>query len=149
MELNTLQAALRLVGSTPGYIEVGMALAQLLSDKRIRFDPNLEDRAQTALTGIITLGPEATESSPLSLAQTLVHEHFHTQQNPLMKTVSFWSGVATKSNVMKRYEEPAYRAAYDVLEAVKQAHPALAEEAEAEQMAVRQVFAEGFDGDLV
>ena len=149
MVLDTLQAALRLVGSTPGYVEVGMALAQLSSDNRLRFDPNLEDRAQTALTGVMTIGPEAAESSPLSLAQTLVHEHFHLGQNPLLKTVSFWSGVATKTNVMKRYEEPAYRAAYDFLEAVKQAHPNLAVEAEDEQAAIRQVFAEGFDGDLV
>ena len=148
MVQNTLQAALRLVGSTPGYVEVGVALAQLSCDNRIRFDPNLPDRAQTALTGVITLGPEAAESSPLSLAQTLVHEHFHLKQNPLMKTVSFWSGVATKTNVMKRYEEPAYQAACDFLEAVKKAHPLLAAEAEDEQAAIRQVFAEGFDGDL-
>lgn len=66
-----------------------------------------------------------------------------------MRTVSCWSGVATKTNVIKRYEEPAYRAAYDFLEAVQQANPNLAAEAEDERAAIRQVFTEGFDGDLV
>ena len=74
-----------------------------------------------------------------------MHEHFHLRrQNPLLKTLSFWSGVASRTHVMKRYEQPAYQAAHDFLEAVKQAHPTLAAEAEAEQVAIRGVFAINF-----
>lgn len=143
-----LPEALRLIQSTPGYAEIGVRLAQMSSEGRLRVDPELEDRAQTGLTGIITLGLEAAEASPLSLAQTLVHEHYHLRQNPLLKTSSFWGGVLTHTPVMRRYEQPAYQAALDFLEAVKTAHPLLAREAEAEQTAVRQVFTIGFGGTL-
>ncbi len=143
-----LQQAIRLIQSTPGYAETGVALAQMASENRIRVNANLEDRAQAGLLGPITLGPEAVESSALSLAQTLVHEHFHLQQNPLLKTVSFWSGVLAKSPVMKRYEQPAYQAGIDFLEAVKAKHPHLADEAENEQDEIRQVFQIGFGGIL-
>lgn len=142
------QQAIRLIRSTPGYAETGVALAQMASENHIHLDPEMEDRAQAGLLGTITLGPEAVESSTLSLAQTLVHEYFHLRQNPLLKTVSFWSGVLSHTPVMKRYEQPAYQAAIDFLEAVKRKHPHLAEEAESEQSAIRQVFQIGFGGDL-
>lgn len=137
-----------MIRSTPGYAKMGVELAQMASENRIRFDPNLEDRAQAGLLGTITLGPEAVESSPLSLAQTLVHEHFHLRQNPLLKTVSFWSGVASRTPVMRRYEQPAYQAAISFLEAIKKARPDLASESDAEQSAIRQVFTIGFGGAL-
>jgi hypothetical protein len=49
---------------------------------------------------------------------------------------------------MRRYEQPAYQAAIDFLETVRWAHPHLAQEAEAERDAVRQVFATGFGATL-
>ena len=142
------QEALHIIRTTPRYAPVAVKLAQMASDNRIHINPHLEDRAHAGLLGTITLGPEAVESSALSLAQTLVHEHFHLRQHPLLKTVSFWSGVATRTPVMKRYEQPAYQAAMDFLEATKRAHPPLASEAEVEQNAIRQVFAAGFGGTL-
>jgi hypothetical protein len=48
-----------------------------------------------------------------------VHEANHLRQNPLLKTVSFWGGVVTRTPGMRRYEQPAYQAAVDFLEAVK------------------------------
>ena len=144
-----LAGALRIIGTTPGYEDVARDLTELYGSDRIRFDAALEDRAHAGLLGAITLGPEATESGPLSLAQTLVHEHFHLrQQNPLQKTASFWQGVASRTEPMQRYERPAYRAAFDFLEAAKSAHPTLADEAAYEQDAIRQVFESSFGGTL-
>lgn len=140
----TFPEALHLIQTTPGYTEIGVRLAQLASEGRIRLDMELEDRAQAGLLGTITLGPEAAEASPLSLAQTLVHEDHHLRQNPLLKTASFWSGILTRTPVMRRYEQPAYQVAIDFLEAAKQAHPHLADAAQREQNAVRQVFAADF-----
>jgi hypothetical protein len=146
--MNSLDEALHLIGATPGYEALAQQLAQLRADGKIRFDENLEDRAQAGLWGTITLGPEAIESSALSLAQTLVHEAWHLRQNPFLKTVSFWSGVFTRTHPMRRYEAPAYRAAWQFLEAVKMAHPPLAIEAQAEQIAIRQVYESTFGGAL-
>ena len=143
-----LPEALHLIRSTPGYTEVGVHLAQLASRGRIKVDLDLPDRARAGLLGTITLGPEAAESSVVSLAQTLVHEHYHGCQNPFLKTVSFWSGIVTRTPVMRRYEQPAYQAAVDFLEAVKQGHPHLTQEAVWEQEAVRQVFAADFGAAL-
>ena len=143
-----LSEALRLIQATPGYEETGVRLAQLASEGRIRLDRELQDRAQAGLLGTITLGPEAATAGALSLAQTLVHEQYHLRQNPLLKTASFWTGVMTRTPVMRRYEQPAYQAAVDFLEAVKRAHPHLAGEANAEQAAVRQVFAQDFGATL-
>lgn len=143
-ESQNIQQALRLIQSTPGYVEMGVRLAQLASEGHIRVDMNLPDRAQTSLRGIITLGAEAAQSSALSLAQTLVHEYHHLHQNPLLKTASFWAGFLTRTPVMRRYEQPAYQAAIDFLEAVKTAHPRLSDEVQAEQNAIRQVFAADF-----
>jgi hypothetical protein len=145
MKPATLADAIRLIRATPGYHDIGVDLAQLDWAGRIQVDMNLEDRAQTTLRGIILLGPEAAGASPLSLAQTLAHEHFHLRhQHPLLKTVSFWSGVLTRTPVMRRYEQPAYQAAIDFLEAAKETHSHLAEEAAAEQAEVRQVFLTDF-----
>jgi hypothetical protein len=142
-----LHEAIRLIRTTPGYTEVAVDLAQLASENRIRVHPTLEDRAHAGLLGTITLGPEAAQASPLSLAQTLVHEHYHLRrQHPLLKTVSFWTGVLSHTPVMRRYERPAYQAAFDFLEAAKKVHPQLTGEAEAEQAAIRQVF-ETFFGE--
>jgi hypothetical protein len=149
MPLNILHEAIRLIRTTPGYMEVGIELAQLTSEDRIRVHPTLEDRAHAGLLGTITLGLEAAQATPLSLAQTLVHEHYHLHQNPLQKTVSFWSGVLSHTPVMRRYERPAYEAAFAFLEAVKQAHPHLAAEAQAEQAAICQVFETAFGETLV
>ena len=144
-----LPEALRIIQATPGYTQLGVDLAQLASEGRIRVNPDLPDRAHAGLLGTITLGPEAAEASPLSLAQTLVHEHFHLRrQNPFLKTISFWVGVLTRTPPMRRYEQPAYQAASDFLEAVKVAHPHLAREASTEQSAIRQVFSTDFSGTL-
>lgn len=143
-----LPEALRLIQTTPGYAEAGVRLAQHASQGRIHVDLSLPDRAQAGLLGTITLGPEAVDSSPLSLAQTLVHEHYHLHQNPLLKTASFWTGVVTRTPVMRRYEQPAYQAAIDFLEAVKRAHPLLAGEATEEQDAIRAAFAADFGATL-
>lgn len=56
--------------------------------------------------------------------------------------------MVSRTPVMRRYEQPAYQAALDFLQAVKGAHPHLAEEAAGEQAAVRQVFEIGFGGTL-
>jgi hypothetical protein len=142
------QEALRLISDTPGYEAIGAELIQLAARGRIRIDAALPDRAQAGLLGTITLGPEALEGSPLSLAQTLVHEQYHLHQNPFLKTVSFWGGIFSRTPVMKRYEQPAYQAAIDFLEAVGKAHLPLAREAQSEQDAIRQVFSSGYGGRL-
>lgn len=144
-----LERAIEVVAATPGYAPTAQALRRLMAHGRIRFHAGLEDRAQAGLTKIIILGPEAMESHPVSLAQTLVHELFHLHQNPFLKTVSFWSGVATRTPVMRRYEQPAYRAAYDFLQAVKRSQPHLAAIAQREQDAIQQAFAEDYGGRLV
>ena len=50
---------------------------------------------------------------------------------------------------MRRYEQPAYRAAYDFLEAVKSSQPHLAAIAQSEQDAIQQAFTEDYGGRLV
>ncbi|MBC8137932.1 MAG: hypothetical protein H8F28_18795 [Fibrella sp.] len=134
--------AIALIRSVPGYEAESQTLAQLLSDGKIRYVPTLEDRAHAGLLGTITLGPEpfAPGSTILGLAETLIHERHHLTQNPLEKTVSFWTGVATKSDVMARYEKPAYQAAATFLERFRQAFPALAAESDAELFAVRSSY---------
>ncbi len=144
MTRDAITAAIDLICATPNYGAIGWRLAQLTAKNRLRVDLNLEARAETSLRGIITLGPEAIASNPVSLAQTLVHEAYHVCQNPFLKTVSFWSGVATRTPIMRRYEQPAYQAALDFLSALQQVRPDLAAEVEAEQNAVRCVFANDF-----
>lgn len=142
--LDQIVEALRIIHATPGYADIGHQLSSLHSRGRIRVDSTLEDRAQASLFGRIILGPEVFESNAVSIAQTLVHECFHLRQNPFLKTVSFWCGIATRSALMKRYEQPAYCAALEFLEAVKETQQSLAHDAEREQIAVRQVFASCF-----
>lgn len=146
---SAIEEALDIIAATPGYRSVAGKLRRLAARGRIYFHAGLEDRARAGLAKTITLGPEAMESHPLSLAQTLVHEHYHLHQNPFLKTVSFWSGVATRTPVMRRYERPAYRAADEFLEAVKKSQPSLAAIARAEQEAIRRVFAQSYGGDLM
>lgn len=137
-----VEAALELIRSTPGYETVAADLQSLHARGRVHYVPTLPDRAHAGLLGAITLGPEAVTGSALSLAETLVHEHFHLKrQSHLAKTVSFWAGIATRTPVMARYERPAYQAALDFLAAVARARPDLAGEAEAEAGAVGATFA--------
>jgi hypothetical protein len=116
---------------------------------KLQFIPTLEDRGQATLGGRILIGPEAIYSSPLSLAETLVHEQWHLRrQPPLEKTASFWIGIATGKPVMRRYETPAYQAALRFLAAVEMAIPELAAEARSEQEAVRESFAANYTGTI-
>jgi hypothetical protein len=147
-DLPNFQRALQLIAATSGYEMMARELNQLTQMRRILVDETLADRAQTSLLKTITLGPEAIASSPLSLAQTLVHEQFHLHQNPLLKTVSFWSGTLTRTPVMARYERPAYRAAWKFLESAARAHPHLTSEARGEQNAIQLVFENDFGGAL-
>lgn len=133
-------AAINLIAATPGFAGVAVNLNARLEAGRIRFLPNLSDRGQATLTGAILLGPEAMYASPLGLAETLVHEHHHLHQFPLLKSLSFWSGVVTATPVMRRYERPAYEASLRFLQAVIEAFPALAVEAREETYAISRVF---------
>ena len=133
--------AVRLIAATPGYADVARDLERLAVRGGIRFAPALVDRAHAGLLGTITLGPEALEGSVLSLAQTLVHEHYHLRrQTPFHKTVSFWRGVFTGRPVMQAYERPAYQAALDFLDAVAHALPDYADEAHMERAEVTAAF---------
>ena len=144
-----LNAALALIASTPGYEVVAADLSRLHDRGRIRFAPDLADRAHAGLLGALTLGPEAfDDNSALGLAETLVHEHHHLfRQPPLLKTVSFWAGVATRTPTMARYERPAYDAALGFLAAVARAYPDLADEAAREASAVEATFAANYGSD--
>ena len=128
--------AIALIGRVPGYERV----AQNLVRRTIRYIPTLEDRGQATLTGVILIGPEALLGSLVGLAETLVHEEFHTRQSHLLKTHSFWSGVFTRTPVMARYERPAYQAALDFLAALGGAFPEYAAEARAEYDMVQVSF---------
>jgi hypothetical protein len=131
-----LAEAIALIASVPGYEPI----AQNLTRRTVRYEPTLEDRGQATLTGAVLIGPEALLGGVVGLAETLVHEEYHTRQNHLLKTHSFWSGVFTKTPVMARYERPAYQAAADFLEALARAQPAHADEARAEAELVRASY---------
>ncbi|MBC8142648.1 MAG: hypothetical protein H7Y38_14550 [Armatimonadetes bacterium] len=137
-----IEEAIMLVRRTPGYSGIAQELAQLLADGNICYHAGLEDRAHAGLLGTITLGAEpfAPEGTVLGLAETLVHERFHLHQNPLLKTASFWTGIVTRADPMIAYERPAYQAAAQFLEVYRAAHPAGADEADAELVAVRDTF---------
>lgn len=143
-----LQTALRLIAATPGYAPLAQTLAQLAADGKIHHDPNLPDRAVTHLSGSITLGNEALQSPTLGLAETLVHEAYHRTQNPFAKTASYWAGIATRTNPMLRYEQPAYQAAIDFLQAVARTMPAEAAFAHQEIAEVQDSFAQNYGGTL-
>lgn len=125
--------AIALIAKVPGYASVAEELARC----KIRYIPTLLDRGQATLAGTILLGPEAWEAGPVGLAETLVHEHYHTRQNPFAKTPSFWMGVFTRTPVMARYERPAYQAATTFLERLAETLPEHTREAEDEAEAVR------------
>lgn len=128
--------AVTLIAQVPGYTPV----AQDLATRPIYFVPTLKDRGEARLNGSILIGPEALEGSLVGLAETLVHEQFHTQQSPFAKTPSFWLGVFTRTPLMARYERPAYRAALRFLEQVALALPEHAADALREAEAVRLAY---------
>ena len=140
-----VRAAIALIACVPGYEADAQALARLLETERIRYVPVLADRAHAGLTGIITLGPEpfAQGATLAGLAETLVHEAYHGRQNPLLKSVSFWAGVFTRTDTMLRYERPAYEYALRFLTRLAEVVPERADEAGEESEAVRA----GFGGD--
>jgi hypothetical protein len=135
--------AIALVSEVPGYEEEAHLLRMWQMSGRLRFDPGLKDRATTNWRKTITLGPEllpATNPSVLGIAATLVHELFHVRQNNFGKTVSVWLGVFTRTDMMLRYERPAYRAATDFLDAVAASMPERAAEAAEEKVATQEAF---------
>jgi hypothetical protein len=139
-QVSRVRQAVELVARTPGYESEASELADLLRRGRLRYAPELEDRALVTLTGVIKLGPEALDGSLVGLAETLVHERYHLHQPHLHKTASFWAGVATRTPVMRRYERPAYLAGLRFLQAVERAFPHLAETARGEQEDVAATF---------
>ena len=145
-ELRTIGAAIDLIRSVPGY----QAVADDLRRAHVRFDPHLPDRARVSLRGVITLGPEPfagpSEAILVSIAGTLVHEHWHTRQNPFEKTWSFWAGVLTRTHPMRRYEARAYRRQAIFLRALAAAHPASWAYARHEQEAALASFASLYGG---
>ena len=150
--MNDWQAAVReaidLIGRVAGYEGVALRLTALRDRGKIRFAADMEDRGRASLTGIITLGTEAFAGSLLGLAETLAHEEFHCQQNPFLKTASFWAGVATRTPTMRRYERPAYLAALRFLESAESSLPKWAEEAKRERREVRAAFARHYGATL-
>jgi hypothetical protein len=144
-----LRAAISLVSATPGYDTVGKDLSNLYDRGKLEFVPTLEDRGQATLGGRLLIGPEAVYDGLVSLAETLVHEHWHLRhQLPLEKTASFWAGFVTGKHVMRRYEMPAYKAALQFLAAVEATFPHFAEEARAEQNSIHASFAQFYGGPL-
>lgn len=133
--------ALTLIADTPGY----QPAARRLRRATIVLSPSLPDRAQTSLLGHITLGAEpfggSADAARVSLAGTLVHEHFHLTQHPLQKTLSFWLGVWTRRHPMLRYEAPAYAAQIEFLRQVSRTHPLLEPAARHEREQVQSAFA--------
>ncbi len=145
-----VRAALELMNRVPGYEPVAADVERRLASGRVRFDRGMEDRGVAGLSGRIYLGREALYSSPLSLAETLVHEHYHLRhQFPLEKTASFWSGVFTGTPVMRRFERPAYRASADFLRAAAAALPEWAEAARHEAAAVAATYAAEYGESLI
>jgi hypothetical protein len=136
--------AITLIESVPGYT----ATAADLRRRPIRFDPRLPDRARAGLLGGISLGPEPFAGSPdavrVGLTGTLVHEHFHTRQNPLRKSWSFWIGILTRTHPMRRYEEPAYRCQAAFLQALADHRPRLRPIALRERVAALASFAAAY-----
>ena len=130
-----ISEAVDLVDSVPGYRIIAGHLRRL----RVDYLPSLPDRAHTTMRSQIIVGPDAlleSDKSLVSLAATLVHEEFHTRQNPFLKTASFWTGVVTRSHVMARYEWPAYRAQTSFLRALAHVRPDLSAAIEQEITAI-------------
>jgi hypothetical protein len=138
--------AIQLIARTPGHDDVAADLTRRFEAGRIRFKPSMIDRGEATLSGNILLGPEAIEGSMLGLAETLVHEHYHLHQPPILKSVSLWMGVFTRTPLMRRYERPAYEAALRFLVTVARTYPELAEEAEQEADAIGINFSSEYGG---
>lgn len=134
-----LLAAITLVSETPGYSHIAADLHQRWNSGKLRIEP-ITDRGTTSFNGIIYIGPETLGDGLVATAATLVHEHFHTTQFPLTKTVSFWSGVFTSTPVWQRLERPAYRAAVAFLEALSQSRPDLTRDCQHEIAATHASF---------
>ncbi len=141
MTRQAVNESLDLIAAVPGYART----AQCLRRTPLRLNPALSDRAQTSLWHVITLGLEpfggSGDAARVSLAGTLVHEHFHLRQHPLEKTASFWLGLARRHPPMRRFEAPAYAAQRDFLRALARSHPALEAAALAEVAHVQAAFA--------
>lgn len=137
---DAIQMAVCLIAAVPGYAGVAGDLRR----GRVLFAPGLLDRGQASLRGTIRIGPEALagagDAMLVSLAGTLVHEHWHTRQNALLKTVSFWRGVWSRTPPMRRYEWPAYAQQRAFLGALAASHPTLASLAARERDAVLASF---------
>ncbi|WP_125206262.1 hypothetical protein [Capsulimonas corticalis] len=122
-----------------------------LMRRRLRFDAGLADRAHTTLLRAIVFGPEPfqgnRETALVSLAGTLVHEHWHTRQNPFGKTWSFWAGMVTRTHPMQRYERPAYERQAAFLEELAIVRPELGRIARAEARKVRGAFMRHYGGE--
>ncbi len=138
--------AIQLIAAVPGYATV----AADLSRTRIRYVPHLTDRAQTTLRRAIIIGPEPFadpgDAGLVSLAATLVHEHYHTRQNPFLKTFSFWLGIFTRTHPLRRYEAPAYARQLAFLDALAASHPPFAALARHERAAVLASFTAHYRG---
>ena len=136
-----VDAALALIGNVPGCTKTAAKLRRA----RIRYDPNLDDRAQVSWAGTLTLGlepfAETGDAGLVSLAGTLAHEAYHLSQFPLLKTVSFWAGIAGRTHTMARYERPAYRFQAQFLDALAAVRPDLAELCACERDAALSSFA--------
>jgi hypothetical protein len=135
-----LVAALALVEATPGYEAIGADLQQHWESGKLRIEP-ISDRGTTSFRGVIRIGPETLADGPIATAATLVHEHHHTTQFPLLKTASFWAGIFTATPVWRRLERPAYQAAVAFLTALALSRPDLAEACQQEIEATRASFA--------
>jgi hypothetical protein len=130
-----------LIASVPGFDKAAQDLRRI----RIRYAPRLTDRALVTLWGTILLGPSAfvgtRDEIRVGVAGTLVHEHTHVRQPCLLKTWSFWAGVATRTHPMHRYEWPAYARQAQFLQVLAAAQPELRFLTERELMAALDSFA--------
>ena len=139
-EVTQIAAAITLIAAVPGYQQA----AGDLQRAAIHIDSRLVDRGRASLRGVITLGPEPfagpEPEALVGLAATLVHEHWHTRQNPFRKTASFWRGVVTRAHPMRDYEWPAYQRQAAFLRALATARPDLRAAAERERAAVLATF---------
>ncbi len=133
--------AIARIGSVPGYEHVSAQLTTLLESGHILHDSDLSDRAVVEWTGRMILGEEPFEGPRVGLEETLVHEHHHRhRQANLLKSASFWAGIATRTPVMARYERPAYRAALKYLAEVARSRPDDHDDALREANAVRRTW---------
>jgi len=127
-----------MIRRTPGHTVVADDLEAWFASGDVIYEPNLPDRAQVTVLGILILGPEPFDPPLLGLAETLVHEHHHRfRQHHLQKTVSVWAGIATRTPAMARYERPAWRAALAFVHAVRQHQICNPADCDSEEFAIR------------